>query len=227
MSTPISATTRARFGASIVALAPAVMLVGLFAHPYIATLPDETAVAATATADTTRWGLAHLTVGVASGLLVLAFLAIRSYLREAGEERWSILGLPFIVMGSTLFALLPGMEFAPLAAAEAGGDVEAVQAALASWFLPVLVTGAVTFAFGVFVIAKGIADSRILSRRLSRLVVGALVVMAVARLVPVGAVQFYVQGAAGIVALWPLAYEMWKHPEAARPAGQPRPMPAA
>jgi hypothetical protein len=77
------------------------------------------------------------------------------------------------------------------------------------------------------VFAKGIADSRILSRRLSRLVVGALVVMAVARLVPVGAVQFYVQGAAGIVALWPLAYEMWKHPAAARPAGQPRPMPAA
>jgi hypothetical protein len=52
------------------------------------------------------------------------------------------------------------------------------------------------------------------------------VVMAVARLVPVGAVQFYVQGAAGVVALWPLAYEMWKHPEAARAAGQPRPMPA-
>jgi hypothetical protein len=227
MSNPISATTRARFGASIVSLAPAVMLVGLFAHPYIATLPDEAAVAETATADTTRWGLVHLTVGVASGLLVLAFLAIRSYLREAGEDRWSILGLPFIVMGSTLFAVLPGMEFAPLAAAEAGADVQATQAALAPWFLPVLVTGAATFAIGVFAFAKGIADSRILSRRLSRLVVGALVVMAVARLVPVGAVQFYVQGAAGIVALWPLAYEMWKRPEAARPARQPRPMPAA
>ena len=227
MSNPISATTRAQFGASIVALAPAVMLVGLFAHPYIATLPDEAAVAATATADTTRWGLAHLTVGVASGLLVLAFLAIRSYLREAGEERWSILALPFIVMGGTLFAVLPGMEFAPLAAAEAGADVQATQAALAPWFLPVLVTGAATFAIGVFAFAKGIADSRILRRRLTWLVVGALVVMAVARLVPVGAVQFYVQGAAGIVALWPLAYEMWKRPEAARPAGQPRPMPAA
>ena len=167
MSNPISATTRARFGASIVALAPAVMLVGLFAHPYIATLPDEAAVAETATADTTRWGLVHLTVGVASGLLVLAFLAIRSYLRGAGEDRWSILALPFIVVGSTLFAVLPGMEFAPLAAAETGGDVQAVQAALAPWFLPVLVTGAATFAIGVFAVAKGIADSRILSRRLT------------------------------------------------------------
>jgi hypothetical protein len=50
-------------------------------------------------------------------------------------------------------------------------------------------------------------------------------VLAVARFVPVGAVQLYVQGAAGIVALWPLAYEMWKHPEV-RPAEQPRPVPA-
>jgi hypothetical protein len=225
MSTPISATTRARFGASIVALAPAVMLAGLFAHPYIATLPDEAAVAASATADTTRWGLAHLTVGMASGLVVLAFLALRSYLREAGEERWSILALPFIVVGSTLFTVLPGMEFAPLAAAEAGVDVEAVQAALAPWFIPILVTGAITFAVGVFAFAKGIADSRVLSRRLTWFVVGALVVMAISRLVPVGVVQFYVQGAAGIVALWPLAYGMWKHPEATQPAGQPRPMP--
>jgi hypothetical protein len=159
--------------------------------------------------------------------MVLAFLAIRSYLREAGEDRWSILALPFIVVGSTLFSVLPGMEFAPLAAFEAGADVQAVQVALAPWFLPILMTGAATFAIGVFAFAKGIADSRVLSRRLSRLVVGALVVMAVARFVPLGAAQFYVQGAAGIVALWPLAYEMWRHPEAARPAGQPRPMPAA
>jgi hypothetical protein len=227
MSDLISQATRARFGASIVALAPAVMLAGLFAHPYIATLPDEAAVAEAVAADTTYWGLVHLTAAVASGLLVLAFLAIRSYLREAGEERWSILALPFIVIGSTLFAVLPGMEFAPLAAAKAGADAEAAQAALASWFIPIMVTGAITFAVGVFAFAKGIANSRVLSRRLTLVVVGALVVLAISRVVPVGAVQFYLQGAAGIVALWPLAYEMWKRPDAAQPAGQPRPMPAA
>jgi hypothetical protein len=227
MSDLISQATRARFGAAIVALAPAVMLAGLFAHPYIATLPDEAAVAEAVAADTTYWGLVHLTATVASGLLVLAFLAIRSYLREVGEERWSILALPFIVMGGTLFAVLPGMEFAPLAAAKAGADAEAAQAALASWFIPIMVTGAITFAVGVFAFAKGIANSRVLSRRLTWVVVGALVVLAISRVVPVGAVQFYVQGAAGVVALWPLAYEMWKRPEAARPAGQPRPMPAA
>jgi hypothetical protein len=227
MSNPISATTRARLGAAIVALAPAVMLAGLFAHPYIATLPDEAGVAEAVAADTTYWGLVHLTAAVASGLLVLAFLALRSYLREAGEERWSILALPFIVVGSTLFAVLPGMEFVPLVATEAGADAEAAQAALAPWFIPIMVTGAITFAVGVFAFAKGIANSRVLSRRLTWLVVGALVVLAISRLVPVGVVQFYVQGAAGIVALWPLAYGMGKRPEAARPAGQPRPMPAA
>ncbi len=227
MSNLMSQATRARFGAAIVALATAVMLAGLFVHPYIATLPDEAAVAEAVAADTTYWGLVHLTAAVASGLLVLAFLAIRSYLREAGEERWSILALPFIVIGSTLFAVLPGMEFAPLAAAKAGADAEAAAlAALASWFIPIMGTGAITFAVGVFAFAKGIANSRVMSRRLTWVVVGALVVLAISRVVPVGAVQFYVQGAAGVVALWPLACEMWKRPEAARPAGQPRPMPA-
>jgi hypothetical protein len=210
MSNPISATTRARFGAAIVAIAPAVLLFAFVYHPYIANLTDKAAVAAALASDTTRWGFSHLAVGLGSGLVVLAFLAIRSYLREAGEERWSVLALPFIVMGSMLFAFPPAMEIAMLAAAEEGADLQAVLTALDSRFFPILLTAAVTFAIGVFAFAKG-----------------ALVVMAVARLVPVGAVQFYVQGAAGIVALWPLAYEMWKRPEAARPAGQPRPMPAA
>ncbi len=223
----MSTTTRARFRAAIVAIAPAVLLAAFAYHPYIANLTDKAAVAAALASDTTRWGLSHLAVGVGSGLAVLAFLAIRGYLREAGEERWSILALPFIVIGSTLFAFLPAMEVAMLAAAEVGADVQAVLTALDSWFFPLLLTAAVIFALGVFGFAIGIVRSGVLGPRLTRLVVGALVVMAVARFVPLGA-ALYVGGAAAIVALWPLAYEMWKHPEAARPpAGQPRPMPAS
>jgi hypothetical protein len=222
---PMSATARARFRAAIVAIAPAVLLAALVYHPYIADLTDKAAVAAALASDTTRWGLSHLAVGVGSGLAVLAFLAIRSYLREAGEERWSVLALPFIVMGSMLFAFLPAMEIAMLAAAEVGTDVQAVQTALDSWFFPILVTAAITFALGVLGFAMGIVRSEVLSPRLTWLVVGALVIMAAARFVPLGA-ALYVGGATAIVALWPLAYEMWKHPETARPAGQPRPMPA-
>lgn len=60
------------------------------------------------------------------------------------------MGIHFIVIGSTLFALLPGLEFAPLIAAKSGGDVQAAQAALEPWFRPTLVTGAVLFALGIY-----------------------------------------------------------------------------
>jgi hypothetical protein len=60
----------------------------------------------------------------------------------------------------------------------------------------------------------GILRSRVLSPRLTW-----LGVMAVARFVPLGAPLFYVGGAAAIVTLWPLAYGMFKHPDAARLAG--------
>jgi hypothetical protein len=112
------------------------------------------------------------------------------------------------------------MEFAPLAAAETAGDPAAAQEALESWFLPVILTAATTFAVGAFGFALAVVRSAILDRQLARLVVGALVVAAVARFVPLGAVQVVI-GVALVVALWPLAYEMWRHPDASRP-GEPR-----
>ena len=160
----MSDSTTSRYRAAIVAVAPAALLAALLWHPYIAgRLPNDAAIAAAVAADTTRWGLAHLAAGVASGLVILAFVAIFSYLREAGEGRWSVLGLPFIVIGSTLYTMLPGMEFAPLAAVEIGSDPEAAQAELQSWFVPVLVTGAITFALGVLAFSKAIVDSGVLS----------------------------------------------------------------
>jgi len=223
----MSTTTRARFRAAIVAIAPAVLLVGFFYHPYISPPTDPVAIAAAASSDTMRWGLAHLAISVGYGLVVVAFLAIGSYLSEAGEERWSILALPFIVMGSTLFVVLTGMEIGQMAAAETGADVQAVQSALLPWFIPILLTGALSFALGVLGFAMGILRSGVLSPRLSWLVLGALVIMAVARFVPLS-VAPYVIAVAGVVALWPLAYEMWKHPEAAPSATQARrPMPTA
>jgi hypothetical protein len=216
----MSATTRAQFRAAIVAVAPAVLLVGFLYHPYVANATDEAALAAAVASDTTRWGLSHLAIGAAYGLVALAFLAIRSYLRDAGEERWSVLALPFAVMGSALFMILTGMEFAPLAAAETGGDVEATQSELIPWFVPILATGGISFTFGALGFAMAIMRSRVLNVQQTRLVVGALVVMAAVRFVPLGAAQ-YVIGVAGVVALWPLAAEMWKRPHP-RPAGQPR-----
>jgi hypothetical protein len=123
-------------------------------------------------------------------------------------------------MGSTLFTLLPGMEFAVLAAAETGGNVQGAQIALIRWFVPVLLTGATAFALGVLGFAKGIAQSGVLTPRSTKLVVTAFVVMAAARFVPLGIVQFYIAGTAGVAAFWPLAYEMWRHSEV-RPSRRP------
>ena len=210
-----SPTMTATFRAAILVIAPAVALVGNGYHPWIGNPGDPDffdRLAAAVAADPTRWWVSHLTVAVASGLLVLAFLAIRSYLRDAGEEQWSLLGLPFIIIGSTLYALLPAMEFAPLAASVTGADIAEIQAALLPWFVPVLMTSAVLFALGVLGFVMGIARSSVLTPWLTRIVLGAFVVLAATRFLPVGAAQLYVGPAAGLVALWPLAYATWKHP---------------
>ena len=203
---------RSRWRTIAMVVAPAVLFAVFVAHPYLSgRLPNDAGVAEAVATGPTQWGAVHLATAVASGLIILAFLALRSYLREAGEDRFSALGVPFVVIGSTLFAFLPGMEFAPLAAAETGAtttEIEAAQEALASWFLPVLVTGALAFAIGVFGFARSISIVTVGSRGLTRVVVAALIVMAVSRFVPLAAVQFYVQGVAVIVALWPLAYAM-------------------
>lgn len=209
-------TRRNRYGAAAVALAPAVMLVAFAAHPFIARLPDAAAIADAVEQNTTAWGFVHLLTGVGSALIALAFLAIRAYLREAGEQRFSTWALPCVIVGSALYGFLPGLEFAPMAAARTGGDVIAVQDTLQPWFLPILATSAIFFAAGVLGFAKGIAASRILSRPLAAVVVTGLVVLAVSRFVPLAAVQFYVQAAAGLVALWPLAYRMWEGPQLAQ-----------
>jgi hypothetical protein len=212
----MSDTRRYSYEAIIAVLAPAALFAALVAHPYLpGRLPNEAAVAAAVAADTTRWGLVHLATGVASGLVILAFLAVRSYLRDAGDHRLSALGVPFVVIGSTLFAMLPGMEFAALAAAETGtdiADIAAAQAALEEWFVPVLAIGALIFGVGVLAFIRGITATGILSRPLTGLVVGALAVMALSRFVPLTAAQFYLQSAAGILAFWPLAYHMWSRP---------------
>ena len=206
-------TRRSGHEVTIVTLAPAALLVALVTHPYLhGQLPNEAAIATAVAADPTRWGLVHLAAGVASGLVILAFLAVRSYLRDAGDHRLSVVGVPFIVMGSVLFTMLPGMEFAALAAAETGGvaDIAAAQAALQEWFVPVSAIGGLVFAIGVLAFIRGITASRILSRPLTAVVVGAFAVLAVSRLVPLAAAQFYLQSAAVILAFWPLAYHMWR-----------------
>ena len=108
------------------------------------------------------------------------------------------------------------MEFAALAAAETGGDVRAAQAAVEPWFIPVIVTSGVASAIGIMGFAKGVSTVGAGALGVPRFVIVAFGAMAVARIVPLTGVQFYVQPAAAVIAMWPLAYTMWRYPNASR-----------
>jgi len=211
--------TQDRARAVVIAFAPIALLVAMLSHPYLpGRLPDHAAVADAVADGTTRWALTHLAAAVASGALVLAFVAIRGYLRERGDQSLSAVGLGFIVMGSLSYAVLPGMEFSPLAAFESGADPEAAQAALDDWFVPVLIIGAVLYAFGVGCVAAAIRRHGGLGSPLTTVVVVALIVMVASRFVPLSIAQFYVQSAAALIALWPLAWAIRGQPRAPLPA---------
>ncbi|MGH8891876.1 MAG: hypothetical protein ACRDWY_00990 [Actinomycetes bacterium] len=208
---PGRASRRDLARAGVTALSPVVLLIGVVYHPHLDDLRDKGAVAHALTADTTRWGIAHLIVGLAAALVLLAFLSVDAFLREGGHSQMSAVGVPFIVVGSVLFAFLPAMEIAMLGVHTAGADVEEVLQEMNTWFQPILLAGAGVFAVGVACFAVAIARSRVLGSRLTWLVVGALVVAAVTRFVPLGP-ALYVGAAALVVALLPVAVVMVRHP---------------
>lgn len=220
-----------RWGALIIFLAPLVMLLGFSYHPWLGNPSDaefHAELAHAVATDPTRWVISHLGVAVGSGLLLLAFLALRSYLRQASKDRWSALALPFIVMGSVMFAMLPAMEFAPLVAASIGADIEAAQAALEPWFIPILLISGGLFVLGAIGFAVGIVRSDVLSPGLAWAIAAGLIVMAATRIIPLSATLLYVGPVAGILSLWPLGYVMWDRGVAqSESAGAQEPQPAA
>lgn len=198
-----------RVRAVTVAAGPVLLLGALLWHPPIpGRLPDHDAVAAAAAADVTTWGLSHLATAVAAAAVAGSFIAVRSYLRELGDGWFSAAGLALVVVGSTLYAVLAGMEFSMVAAHETGADLAAAQGALQSWFIPVLVGGSVMFAAGTALFALAVVRSAPVGRAATAAIATALVVFGVSRVIPVGMVQFYVQPVAALLALLPLAAEI-------------------
>lgn len=206
-----AAPTAGRWAAVSTVVGPVLLLAAFLWHPPIpGRLPDDAAVAEAAAADPTRWGLAHFAAVLASAAIAVAFVAVREHLRAHGDRRSSALGLGAVVIGSVMYAVLPGLEFAHVAAHETGADMEAIQAAQREWFLVFLLGGSLAFLLGCAAFAVAVMRTRPLGGRLDGVVAGALIVFALARLVPIGAVQFYVQSAAAMLALLPLAVGMWE-----------------
>lgn len=203
-----STPSNRRWHTVILLLAPAVMAAGLIYHPTIGNPTDPdffVRLGAAVRADSLRWAIAHHLVAIGSGLIALAFLALDGRLRAAGRTRDAAIGLPLIVAGSLLYALLPAMEFAPWAAAESGADPSAAQRAIFPWFVPTLFSGALLFAAGSVAFALGIVRSRAFAPRIARFAAVALILAALCRLVPINLIHMDVQAALGILAMWPLA----------------------
>ncbi|MEX0789515.1 MAG: hypothetical protein WD178_01925 [Actinomycetota bacterium] len=200
---------RGRAEAAAVLLGPIVLMVALFYHPFVSNLTDQSEVAEAMTAGLTRWGLAHIAVGAGFGLLLLSFLAVRSYLRDSGEQRWSALAVPFLVMGTIFSTFLPAMETALVAGVETGADATALQTNLSSWFVPMLITGSALFGIGVVLIAAGVVASRAFNPQRARVIAGVLAVVAVSRFIPQG-LALNAGALAALVALAPIAIQMWK-----------------
>ena len=201
---------------TILAVAPATLLVALSAHPFIeGRLPNQPAIAEAVVGGTTRWGVVHLAAGLASALIAVAFLSVRRYLHDAGEDRLSGLGIPLVIVGSTLYAVMPGVEFAVLAAADTGAttaEVAEVQGAIRPWFMAVLIGSGLSFGLGAISFVGAITVSKIASARIRQVVSVALIVMALSRILPLSVAQFYIHGLAAVVAMWPLANVMRTNP---------------
>src|SRR6185503_18812079 len=144
---------------------------------------------------------------VGSALMVIAFISVRDFLVRSGA-RMGAHALSWVAFGGVLYAVLPGFEFSALAAAQTGGDIVKVEQALEPWFLPTLFVGAIANAIGVFGFARAVRTAPVMEPTQSKVVVIALVVMAVSRFIPLGAVQFYTQGVAGVVGLLTIAFVM-------------------
>ena len=205
----MSDTPRGRFQAAIVAIAPVILLAGVAYHPFVARLTDRTELAGAISQDATRWGVAHVAVGIGLGLWLVAFLAVCSYLQQSGEKRWSATAVPFLVMGTTFTLFLPAMETAVGGAAQAGANPESVLAELRPVFMGSMVAGGLLSAAGVIMVAIGIARSGAFDRQRSRILVAALAIVAVCRLIPNGR-ALYAGAVAGVAALVPIAIAMWR-----------------
>jgi hypothetical protein len=207
-SAPTASNSATKAGAITVAAGPVLLLGAMLWHPPLpGRLPDSDAVANAAAADITRWGLSHLAFALAAAAVAVAFIPVRSYLRERGDGWFSAVGLALVVVGSTLYAVLPGMELSVIAAHETGADLAATQDALQPWFVPVLVGGSIIFAAGTTLFAVALVRTAPMGIG-TVMIAAALIVFGVSRLVPIGVVQFYVQPAAALLALLPLAAEI-------------------
>ena len=205
----MSETRQAQVRAGVVAIAPVLLLIGFLTVPYVGDTTDNAAIAKEIGGDAARASWGFLIAVASISLTILAAFSLRHYLTAAGEDGWSFIMVPLVVVGAVIIVVAVTTQFFAVAmASEAGLDAEAYLIAAEDWFLPLFIAGGVIFGLGWLALAMSVYQSNIMSRELTLLVVVALVVVVAANFIPTGWAG-YLLAIAAIVASWPLAYTMW------------------
>lgn len=129
-------------------IAPAVFLAGLVAHPFVHNYMDSEVIAAAINEAPSRWAIAHLIIATGVGLVLLAALAIRRQFRIAGEDRWSGVGIAFLIVSGVLLGAVVGAEITLSAVVNSGAGLLAVLAEAETWSRPLVLGAFVLFVIG-------------------------------------------------------------------------------
>ncbi len=209
----MSDAVKAQLRAAVVFIAPVVVLVGFLYQPYISDFTDSVEFGEEVAAGPTRWLWSQTVLALSVVLTILAVFSIRIYLRDAGEDLWSFLAVPLVTVGAATFVFVLG--FAGLAGwtvTELGGSAAGVAVffdEVGGFGDAVFIIGGVLFGLGLLSLAAAVKLSGTLADSVAWLVVIALVVNVIAGFIPTGWAT-YVIGVTAIVALWPIAYQMWQ-----------------
>ena len=204
----MSAQDRTRTGAAVLFIAPVVLLAGLAAHPFVHNYLDGgVSLAAAVAAAPSRWAWSHLLIALGLGLLLVAVTIIRRRLRDAGEQRWSVVALGLLLAGGTLLAASVGSEITLAAVATSGQDVLATLQAGEHTTAPLHFGGALAFAAGWVCLAVALHRAPILPRAQTWVATAALAIVAGMLFVPQTSAA-YAYSAALVTANWLIGYHM-------------------
>jgi hypothetical protein len=159
-------TTRRVLLAATVAAAPTLQIIGMLWHPAVAEHgADQLAIVAT---DPGRWSGTHLVAAVASGLYVLAAVALAALVRARGAVL-ATLGAVLSVAGGITLAIAFGAESHLLSVAADPSLDRTAMAQLAelehsSPAAALIMTGLPLIGLGQILLAAGLLRSRVIPR---------------------------------------------------------------
>lgn len=209
----MSEQSRRRARAAVLFLAPVVFVAGILAHPFVRTYLESHVVAEAVRDAPGQWLAAHLTIAVGIGLVLVAVVVIRGEFRAAGEQRWSVVGTPALLVGGALLAAVVGAEVTLAAVVDTGGDVHAVLETGVTF--PPFLAGMALFALGWLCFAVAFYRVPLLPMPLNWLVIAASVAIPVAALAIPQTTGAYVYGLAVLVVSWLVGYRVLTQPLAA------------